>query len=271
MRRIALIIAAVVAASSGAFAIGDWVVSSFEVPSECEFPLGIAYDGTNIYVSDGLDDQIFVLTDDGTEVDSFTVGSGGQYFTGLTHDSDSDNLWAVGLTSKSLFEIDKNNGNIISSFAVHTNNPNMYSAVYSDSDNNLYVSNNSSAHSYIYEYNTGGSLQTSFLSFAKYPAGLDIIENSGTNYIFNLGGADGYFVLHELNGTPHPEFTYATSSPVGDYNGDFAFKEEMFDNDGHAHMWHLDPFTGDVYYLQVEWDSPGIKSASLGEIKALFR
>jgi hypothetical protein len=269
MRTPSVYILAILVAATGAFGIGDWVVSSFNVPSGCTSPIGLAYDDTYLYVTDMADREIYVLTETGSQVDSFTVGSTPEWFTGLTYGGGS--LWAVGVGNVSVYEINPSNGNILSSFSLEASNSSPHSVTYFGGE--LYVSNSASANPYIYVYNTSGALQNSFLSYAKYPAGLDIIENAGTDYIFNLGSADGYFVLHELDGTPRPEFTYYTSSPdSGNYGGDIVFEESAFSGgaDPSAHLWHVNMSENSVYYLQVEW-ATGIRSASLGEIKALFR
>ncbi len=267
MKNIKVLILGFVVASSGAYAIGDWLDSSFAVPTECGHPIGIAWDGTYLYLNDINDGDFFVLNEDGSLVDSYVVGTG-LYIGGLTYDEDSEHLWGVAFSPDFAYEIDPANGNILSSFALHASNTAPHSIAYYN--NNLYISNDTAANSRIYIYNTAGALQSNFLSFAKYPAGLDIIENSGTDYIFNLGYADGFFVLHELAGTAHPEFNYLTSSPITyNYAGDVAFKEPAFVG-GEAHIWHVDNGYEYVNYLHVDWET-GIKSASLGEIKALFR
>ncbi|MCP4231411.1 MAG: hypothetical protein GY771_14855 [bacterium] len=266
MKTTLIYILAFFAAATGALGIGDWVVSSFAVPGGCTAPIGLAYDDTYLYLSDMFDREFYVLTETGSVVDSYIVGATAEWYTGITYGGGS--LWAVGVGNNDVYEIDPSDGDILSSFSLDASNSSPHSLAYFGGD--LYVSNDTSVNPYIYVYNTGGVLQDSFLSYAKYPAGLDIIERSGTDYIFNLGYADGYFVLHEPDGTAYPDYAYKTSSPDSlSYGGDVAFEESAFSGDN-AHMWHVNMSDDNIYYLQVEWSS-GIRSASLGEIKASFR
>jgi len=269
MKTLTIFILVSIAASTGASAIGDWVVSSFEVPADCGYPLGITYDGNYLYISNGLGagnySEIYVVTDTGAEVNSYAVGNPLDVINGLTHDGSS--IWAVASTPDMIYEVNPADGSNLSLVALDANNATPNSIAFHD--NYLYVSNSLTSHAYIYVYNTSGVLQNSFMSFAKYPAGLDIIEDAGTDYIFNLGSDDGYFIVHGLDGTAYPQFTYLTSSPeTGNYSGDIVFEQDQFSGNS-ANMWHINKDDNNIYYLQI--DNTGIESASLGEIKALFR
>lgn len=93
------------------------LLSQFDHPGDN--PDGLTFDGTNLFVSDdatSIDVIVFELSRTGTEIGSWTLGPAVLDSEGLAYDGSTGNFWLTDDTSNTVFELDADNGNIISSF-----------------------------------------------------------------------------------------------------------------------------------------------------------
>lgn len=93
------------------------VLSQFNHPGNN--PDGLTWDGTNLFVSDddvSGDGVVYELSLTGTLIGSWTFGTPILDSEGLAYDGNTGNLWLTDDTSNTVFELDADNGNIISSF-----------------------------------------------------------------------------------------------------------------------------------------------------------
>ena len=93
------------------------VLSQFNHPGNN--PDGLTWDGTNLFVSDddvGGDGVVYELSLTGTLIGSWTFGPPILDSEGLAYDGNTGNIWLTDDTSNTVFELDADNGNIISSF-----------------------------------------------------------------------------------------------------------------------------------------------------------
>ncbi|MEM1081742.1 MAG: hypothetical protein AAGH65_09200 [Pseudomonadota bacterium] len=93
------------------------LLSEFEHPGNN--PNGLTFDGTTLFISDddvGGVGVVFQADLDGNEIGSWTFGPPILDSEGLAYDGDTGNIWLTDDTSNMVFELDADDGTIISSF-----------------------------------------------------------------------------------------------------------------------------------------------------------
>jgi sugar lactone lactonase YvrE len=155
--------------------------------------IGLAHDGSHLWISDAIDKTIHMLTEDGTEVDAFDV-PGYEWYRGITRND--THFWIIDSEDNKIYQTDLD-GRIEKSFSTPGNNP--WGLTFDgshlwtiDADNQM-----------VYQLDTSGSIVTSFSSPASAPRGLVFdgsflwVADEGNSRLYQLA-TDGTMVTETL-------------------------------------------------------------------------
>ena len=225
------------------------VLSHFNSPDE--YPNGLAWDGTNLWLLGGGDDGFYELTTSGSIVSQFQpTEPGGKNGCGATYDGTNlRGMFLVNSTSPGDVYEYTTSGSYVSFFTC----PGTYNFGLAWDGINLWMScrgNNT-----IYELSTTGAVISSF-SIA-YSGVCDLVWN-GTNLFFAVGNSK---LIVEVTTTGTVIDTYDLSG----ISGSFSPTALTFDGNN---FWVSDQ-SADVIY-EVELIGVGLEQSTFGNIKTLF-
>ena len=98
---------------------GTWAVTTVNVTTGSSSPIGILYDGANIWVTDGNDDSILKLDSNGNVLKRVKVGFGPQFAV-----FDGRNIWVPNSLSDSLTVVRASDGAVLKTFSAANGNQN---------------------------------------------------------------------------------------------------------------------------------------------------
>lgn len=199
------------------------------------YPRGLAFDGTFLWNADSSQNRIYKLDLSGNVMDSFA--SPGTDPSGLVFDGIY--LWNSDYTTDRIYQLDLA-GNIIDSFAAP--GPNSMGLAF----DGACLWNVDSSTDTLYQLDMSGNILSSQPSPGIYPSGLTF---DGTNFWHTDYGSDNIYKM-DLNGRTIDYFKPPGTNPGG------------LTSDG-EHFWHADATTRRIYQLDrtgnvlFSFDSPG--------------
>ena len=225
------------------------VISSFSSPDQ--YPNGLAWDGTDIWLLGAFYDGFYQITTDGTVLSQFKPSEpGGKNANGATFDG--TNLWGMFLLSTGapgeVYEY-TTSGTFVSTFTC----PETYNIGLTWDGSNLWMS--CRGNQTIYEMSTDGSVLSSF----SVPYGsVGDMAYDGTNLYFTTGG-DMSIVEVTTDGT------IVDTYDLSGISGNFYSTALMYDGNN---FWVSDQLTDIIY--QVELTASALNQTTFGRIKTLF-
>ncbi len=261
-----VVLVGMVCVAAAAFAATDSIVSSFPAPgTNC---IGLTYDGGVLYVADAGTNRIVYRLNPttGSVITSYSAPVTGG-ISGLTFAGGY--LWLDTVPFANLYKCVPSNGSIVSSFTLTAISG--VAGIGADA-NYIYVSKNVDVDPRVYRVSqTNGSVLASWVSYAKYPNGLERITHvpTATQVLLNSGNVDGWVYVYNLDGTRRAGEEFKLNIPASPYyyNGDVATLDD-------THIFTSSTNPAYIWKLQINWngqETPGVAPASFGRVKAIYR
>jgi hypothetical protein len=235
--------------AGGAFADHGYatVLDSFSTSDWAMIPAGIAYDGSNLWITENNTSNLFKVTTSGSLISSYSL-SPITYPSGLSWDGSA--FWMIGIasgTTRYFYHV-STTGSIMSSISGVLSYPFPYDLVYLAG--NSWVSSDYYDRK-IYLHSMGnGAILNSLTTIVKYPCG---ICYDGTNLLVS-GNDDGRTHRYSTTGTYLDFFEAPFESNY--YTG--------------GSVW-VNGNIQTVYHISVDWNPPAVEPSSLGVVRSLFR